>query len=151
MPRIFVCSPLRGDGTPAAYARNMVLARGYCRQVLDVGCVPVAGHLFYPQFVDDTVEIERALGIALGQLDMATCHELWHWNGDAAEASSGMRSDMDNAARLGLSIFDGAYRVAQLRAEIERGMGPAARGASHIAHPRPIRVVEARALRGLFR
>lgn len=151
MPRIFVCSPLRGDGTPEAYARNMELARGYCRDVLSVGAIPVAGHLFYPQFIDDTKPDERALGIALGQADMATCHELWFWFGDGDEPSSGMQSDMENACRLGLSIFPGAQRVAELRKEIIHVAGPHAPAIP--IRPERVRVtaVQARALRDVYK
>ena len=116
MKRIFVCSPLRGDGSIEARIANQQRAAGYCRAVLSVGYIPVAGHLFYPQFLDDADPDERAMGIALGQFDMASCHELWHW-GDA-DWSTGMRGDIRTARRYGLGIFDGIERIEERRAEI---------------------------------
>ena len=55
---IFVCSPFGGK------EENLIKARTICRQIM-TNCekhVPVAPHLFFPQFLDESSNIERTLG-----------------------------------------------------------------------------------------
>ena len=44
-PLIYVCSPLSGD-----IAANQENARRYCRFAVDSGYIPLAPHLYFPQF-----------------------------------------------------------------------------------------------------
>ena len=48
-PLIYVCSPLSGD-----ISANQENARRYCRSVVERGGIPLAPHLLFPQFMDDT-------------------------------------------------------------------------------------------------
>lgn len=45
-PLVYVCSPLSGD-----VERNAENARRYCRFAVDSGCIPLAPHLYFPQFI----------------------------------------------------------------------------------------------------
>ena len=44
---------------------------------VDSGCIPIAPHLLYPQFMDDTDEKERKLGLFFGNVLMDRCSEIW--------------------------------------------------------------------------
>ncbi len=57
-PLVYVCSPLSGD-----IAANQENARRYCRSVVERGGIPLAPHLLFPQFMDDTSAEERDLAI----------------------------------------------------------------------------------------
>lgn len=61
MKKVFICSPFRGD-----VKGNTEKARRYCRKAYEAGCLPVAPHLLFPQFLDEMNEAERASGIAMG-------------------------------------------------------------------------------------
>lgn len=94
--RIFVCSPLRGD-----YTGNTLRARGYCAEVAEMGHIPYAPHLLFPQFLDDTLPEQRERGIAMGLAELALCDELWAWVPPSG-SSEGMAAEIDAARELGL-------------------------------------------------
>lgn len=51
---IYICSPLRGD-----YERNIENAKTYSRLVFDLGYTPITPHIYFTQFMDDTVPEQR--------------------------------------------------------------------------------------------
>ena len=53
-PIVYVCSPYSGD-----IDANILNARRYCRFAVDSGCIPIAPHLLFPQFMNDADETER--------------------------------------------------------------------------------------------
>lgn len=61
MAKIYVCSPYSGD-----IERNIGYARELCRKVVLQGDIPIAPHLYFTQFLDDTSAKERELGMAIG-------------------------------------------------------------------------------------
>lgn len=93
--RVFVCSPFRGD-----VARNVEVARAACRQVICEGDAPFAPHLLYPDFLDDDVAEERALGIGAGLAWLAVAGEVLV----VGEATEGMRAEIAAAETLGVPI-----------------------------------------------
>ena len=125
MKRIFVVSPLRGtpmqfkmiddrarmlENTGAAdeivrkavaawraelFESNQRLAERLCREVILAGNRPVAGHLFYPHFLDDKVQSERELGMKAGREDLIECQEAWIYT--VYGISSGMELDVTAA------------------------------------------------------
>lgn len=64
---VIVESPYAGD-----IDANVDYARAACRDAYERGEVPFASHLFYTQFLDDRVPIERLAGIECG-------YAMW-WN-----------------------------------------------------------------------
>jgi dienelactone hydrolase len=66
-PFIYICSPFRGD-----IEANIERARGYCRQVFDAGYHPVCPHIYFPQFLRDSVPEEREAGMMMGET-LLTC------------------------------------------------------------------------------
>lgn len=71
MKKIYVCSPLSGD-----IENNIKKAVTYCRELVLFGCIPIAPHVYFTQFLNDEVPAQRKLGMecALELLDI--CDEL---------------------------------------------------------------------------
>ncbi len=57
-PVVYLCSRYAGD-----VERNVARARSFCRFAVGQGYVPIAVHLFYPQFLKDEDPEERKQGI----------------------------------------------------------------------------------------
>jgi len=72
MKKIYVCNPLRG-----MFAFNIEQARKHCRFVISKGGIPFAPHIYFTQFLDDTNEKERAIGMKQGMEWLKQCDELW--------------------------------------------------------------------------
>lgn len=95
-PLVYICSPYAGD-----IEANVENARRYCRYAVDKGCIPLASHLLYPQFMSDDDPDERALGLRFGHVLLSKCKELWVF-GDVI--SSGMHQEIDYAKSRGIPI-----------------------------------------------
>lgn len=73
MKKIYVCSPLAGD-----YENNIKKAKSYAGFVAkDCGAIPIAPHIYFTQFLDDSIPEDRAFGIMAGLLLLSGCDELW--------------------------------------------------------------------------
>ena len=46
---VYICSKLRGN-----IEENQEKAKQYCRQVVDEGNLPIAPHIYFTQFMDDS-------------------------------------------------------------------------------------------------
>ena len=93
-PFVYICSPYRDDpGT------NVIRARRYCRYAVDVGCIPIAPHLFFPQFMDE--DTERGLAIFMGNVLLSKCYEVWVF-GD--NVSAGMAAEIAYAGKKGKPV-----------------------------------------------
>lgn len=93
-PIVYICSPYSGD-----VERNTKNARKYCRYAVDQGCIPLAPHLLFPQFLSEETERELALSMDLKLLRV--CGELWVCGG---RISSGMRRELDCAKASGIPV-----------------------------------------------
>ena len=80
---VYICSKYRGD-----IEANTKKARQYCRYALNQGCVPIAPHLLFPQFMDE--ESERELAMEADLQILSRCDEIWIC-GD--EISAGMAAE----------------------------------------------------------
>ena len=94
---VYICSPYAGD-----VEVNTENARRYCRYAVDAGCMPVAPHLLYPQFMDDSDPQERDVALKFGIVLLSRCAELW-WFGDVV--SHGMRGEIEYANRRGIPVI----------------------------------------------
>ena len=83
--RVFICSPFAGDTV-----RNILRAQGYCRKAVAEGHVPLAPHLYFPQFLEDDNPTERKLGMELGLSWLSQCEELWAFG----KPSVGMKTEI---------------------------------------------------------
>lgn len=93
---VYVASPLRGN-----IERNLEFCRTCCEFVIACGATPIAPHLIYTEFLDDKIEAERSLGIAMGGELLKRCDEIWVF-GDMI--SAGMCAEIEIASRLGKPI-----------------------------------------------
>lgn len=95
-PLVYICSPLSGD-----MDANIIKARGYCRFAVDSGCIPLAPHLMFPQFLNDDNPKERNLAMFMDIVLLTKCSELWVF-GD--RISKGMGIEIAKAKRKGQTI-----------------------------------------------
>jgi len=93
---VYICSPLRGD-----VEGNIKKAVEYSRFAYTKGKVPLAPHVIFTTFLDDTNENERKAGIKMGLKLLDVCDELWVF-GD--RVSEGMVAEIEKAKKLGLKI-----------------------------------------------
>lgn len=88
-PLVYICSPYSGDVDD-----NTAKTREYCRFAVRQNCIPLASHLHYPQFLDDSVPSERELGVFFGMVLMSKCSEVWVFG---SRISSGMALEIEKA------------------------------------------------------
>ena len=94
--RVYICSPYKGN-----IEKNTARARIYCRFAFEEGFVPVAPHLYYPQFLDDGDNDERAAGMRYGLEAMWQCREVWVFG---RMISEGMGAEIELASDLKIPI-----------------------------------------------
>ena len=65
------------------------------------GCIPIAPHLLFPQFLDDSLEEERELGMFMGLVLLTKCKELWAFG---EYVSEGMEQEIRKAEARNLPV-----------------------------------------------
>jgi hypothetical protein len=95
-PCVFICSPFAGDTE-----RNVERARRYCRFAVSSGYIPIAPHVYFPQFMDDDDQEQRDLGLFMGMVLMSRCKELWVFG---STVSRGMAVEIEKATQRGVPI-----------------------------------------------
>ena len=95
-PLVYICSPLSGD-----IPGNQDKARRYCRFAVDSGYIPLAPHLFFPQFMRENVQAERDLALFMDVVLLSKCAELWVFGSTISE---GMSIEIEKAKRKGQPI-----------------------------------------------
>lgn len=86
---IYVCSKYRGD-----VEKNTERAIDYCKCVYKHGHIPVAPHIYFTRFLDDSKPEERKDGMELGLQLLKHCDELWIFDDDP---SVGMQQEIEFA------------------------------------------------------
>ena len=71
-PMVYICSLYSGD-----VAGNVENARRYSRFTFEQGYIPIAPHLLFTQFLDDSDPMEREMGMHFGNVLMSLCREVW--------------------------------------------------------------------------
>lgn len=95
-PIIYICSPLSGD-----IAANQEKARRYCKFAVDRGYIPLAPHLYFPQFMAEDREDERNLALFMDIVLLGKCSEMWVFG---ETISKGMALEIERARRKGQPI-----------------------------------------------
>lgn len=95
-PLVYICSLYAGQ-----IEGNVENARKYCRIAADRGYLPVAPHLLFPQFLDDSLEEERQLGVFMGLVLLTKCAEIWVFG---SLVSDGMALEIDKAIQRDMSV-----------------------------------------------
>ena len=88
-PIVYICSPFAGDTE-----KNVAAARTYSRFAVEQGYIPIAPHLLFPQFLNDTNPKERELGLFFGNALMSKCSEIWVFG---SHISSGVEAEIKRA------------------------------------------------------
>ena len=109
MKLVYIASPYAGD-----IPNNVERAKEYCKQALEQGVIPMAPHLLYPQFLEDSDPEQRSLGLRAGLELLARCDEMWVFGG---EISPGMSREIQFAREHGIPI-----RRLESEAVMERGL-----------------------------
>lgn len=102
-PVVYICSPFAGDTE-----HNTLKAREYCRFAVEQNCIPIAPHLFFPQFMDDSDPKERELAMFMNKVILGKCKELWVFG---ETVSKGMAVEIETAKKRNQIIryFDSDY------------------------------------------
>lgn len=93
-PLVYVCSPYAGD-----IEGNEKRARRYCRFAVEQGVIPIAAHLFFPQFMSE--KSERELALFMGLVLLGRCEQIWVFG---RERSPGMTAEITKAKRRNMTI-----------------------------------------------
>lgn len=70
--KVYICSPYSGDTET-----NIRKAQQYCKQAIKENHIPIAPHLYFPQFLDDEDVNERAFGMMFAKYLLLQCDEVW--------------------------------------------------------------------------
>ena len=100
MKIVYIVSPFRGDTK-----RNIAKACDYCKAAVRAGVMPIAPHLLYPQFMDDSDREQRKLGLSFALQLLRKCDELWVCGNDITD---GMLGEMEAAqdCKIPIRYFD---------------------------------------------
>lgn len=96
MKKVFVCSPFQGDAD-----ENVKLAKFAAHILTACSYLPVVPHLYFPQFLDDSIPNERIKGIKMGVQLMECCDRLWVVG---TKITSGMEYELQEAKRLQIPV-----------------------------------------------
>ncbi len=95
-PVVYICFPLVEDTM-----RNQENNRTYCRFAVDAGYVPIAPHIYFPQFMNDRSSRERELTLFMAAILLSKCAELWVFG---EKITSGMSIEIRKAKFKGQLI-----------------------------------------------
>lgn len=101
---VFICSPYRSDnpdplGRVNEVRGNIRMAQTGCRMAVERGFIPIAPHLYFPQFLSEETEREEGIRMGIGMLGL--CDELWVLG---RRVSGGMAREISHAKKLGLPV-----------------------------------------------
>ena len=81
-PIVYICSPYAGD------------VKQNVRRAVQKNCVPIATHLLFPQFMDDTDPAQQQQALFMSRLLLTKCNEVWVFG---ETISQGMASEIRKA------------------------------------------------------
>lgn len=93
---VYICSPYSED-----IEGNTKRAREYCRFAVEQNCIPLAPHLYFPQFMEECDPEQRSLGIAFGLVLQGRCREVWVFG---RRISRGMAVEIEKAKERNLRL-----------------------------------------------
>lgn len=109
MKKIFICSPFRGN-----IEENTQAAQFFAKVIIGTGRIPIAPHLYFPQFLDEDNPNERMNGIEMGLELMDVCDEVYVLGFNITE---GMRFELNHARekRISVRLYDEYMNAVNLR------------------------------------
>lgn len=109
---MYICSPYAGD-----VKQNVRRAQAYCRFAVQKNCVPIATHLLFPQFMDDTDPAQRQQALFMSRLLLTKCNEVWVFG---ETISQGMASEIRKAESRNKTIRYFTKDCQEVQASCER-------------------------------
>jgi hypothetical protein len=99
MKLVYVCSPYRGIkgkhiGSDDKIKLHEEIAKAICFTVAENDLVPIAPHLYFTKFLDDSFEDERNMGINCGLALLEKCDVMMIYTG-CCGISVGMRMEIE--------------------------------------------------------
>lgn len=94
---VYIASPLHRD-----YNTNIKKAVEYCRLAGERGVLPLAPHIIFSQWCNDTVPQQREQGLQLGLALLEKADELWIMG---EKISEGMRGEISFATEQGIPAY----------------------------------------------
>ena len=95
-PVVYICSPYSGDTE-----KNVENAKRYSRFAVDRHYLPITPHIYFTQFMDDSIPAERDTAIFMNLVLMSKCVELWVFG---EYLSPGMKAEIERAKRKHMKI-----------------------------------------------
>ena len=95
-PVVYICSPYAGD-----VETNVKAAQRYSRFAVDSGYLPIAPHLLFPQFMDDSLGEDRQTAMFMNLVLLSKCAQLWVFG---SVRSEGMQQEIKWAKRRHMTI-----------------------------------------------
>ena len=107
-PLVYICSPYAGDTET-----NVEIAREFCATAVARRVLPLAPHLLFPQFMNDTDPADHELAMFFNRVLLSKCEAIWVYT---ARVSVGMRAEIEWAHHLELPIkyFDADFEEVAL-------------------------------------
>ena len=96
-PVVYICSPY----SQGCINDNIENARQYSRFAVERHYIPIAPHLLFPQFMDDTLGEDRQTAMFMDLVLLTKCSQLWVF-GDMR--SKGMQQEIRWAKRRHMTI-----------------------------------------------
>ena len=97
MKKVYICSSYASKGS---IPENVERAKKYSRMAIEKMCIPVTPHIYFTQFMDDKVPIERQIALNIGLELIKECDELWMFG----EAAGGMIPEIELAKELKIPV-----------------------------------------------
>ena len=98
---VYICSRFAGKDEEEV-KEHILAARRFSRFAYYRQAIPITPHLMYPQFLRDSIPLERELGIRSGLKILRRCDELWVFAVDGI--SSGMRREIQEAVHRKIRV-----------------------------------------------
>ncbi len=95
-PLVYICSPFAGD-----VENNINMARVYSRFAVRNACIPLAPHLLFSQFMDDSVPAERSIALFMGMVLLGKCEQVWVFGNTI---SKDMAAEIEKAEKKNMPI-----------------------------------------------
>lgn len=102
-PLVYICSPYSGNTET-----NVEIAREFCAVAVKRRVIPLAPHLLFPQFMDDTDPDARELAMFFNRVLLSKCEQIWVYT---PQVSTGMRLEIEWAQQMEVPIrfFDADF------------------------------------------
>ncbi len=109
MKKVFICSPFRGN-----IEENTKRAKHYASIAVGSDEIPIAPHLYFPNFLDENDPNQRMKGIEMGLELMDLCDEVWVFG---FEITEGMKFELDHAKekKKPVRLYDGSFNRVNIR------------------------------------